>query len=354
MSGPQPLRILLVSPSFGTYGGIEAFVLAVAKFLRTKPGIAVRVVWKKAAGFRSTELLEQRCRESGIEHFTVERASPGLWRQIAWAEVVHAQNAPPDVVAFARLQGKPLALTIHNYFRGGTWRARLWKRMARWARVRWYNSDFVWQTWEPARKLPGSRRVPTVSELPSGVLPISERRGFVFISRWIANKGLEVLIQAYARSGLSAREWPLRLLGDGPLRPQVLALIEKEGLTGVEAPGFVTEEEKASALRSAKWLVVPPHTREDMGITPLEARSVGVPVIASRDGGLPEAAGDAALLCRPGDIDDLKQRLLEAAAMSEAEYEQRSRRARESLAEFLVPMDFYPQAYRRLARGEKP
>jgi len=172
-----PLRILLVSPSFGTYGGIEAFVLAVAKHLLAEPGIAVRVVWKKAAGFQSTALLEQRCRESGVETLVVERASAALWRQIAWADVVHAQNAPPDVVGFARLQGKPLALTIHNYFRKGVGHSWLWKRMARWAQVRWYNSNFVWQTWEPSRQLPGSRRVPTVSELPSGVLPSSERRG---------------------------------------------------------------------------------------------------------------------------------------------------------------------------------
>ena len=349
----NPLRIVIISPSFGTYGGIEAFVLAVAKFLRAEPGMVVRVVWKKAAGFQSTELLERRCRESGIESFIVERASAALWRHIAWADVVHAQNAPPDVVGFARLQGKPLALTIHNYFRSGTWHSFFWKRMARWAQVRWYNSDFVWSTWEPAR-LPGSRRVPTVSELPSGTLPPAARRGFVFISRWIANKGLEILVEAYARSGLSPSEWPLRLMGDGPLRPRVLALIAQVGGSGIDLPGFVTEEEKAAALRSAKWLVVPPHTREDMGITPLEARSVGVPVIATRDGGLPEAAGDAALLCRPGDVDDLKRCLLEAASMSEAEYAQRSRRAQESLADFLVPLSFYPQAYRRLAEGGTP
>jgi len=143
-------------------------------------------------------------------------------------------------------------------------------------------------------------------------------------------------------------------MGDGPLRPQVLALLEKKGLRGVRVPGFVTEEEKAAALRSAKWLVVPPHTREDMGITPLEARSVGVPVIASRDGGLPEAAGDAALLCEPASVEDLKRCLLEAAAMGEAEYRERSRRAQETLHEFLVPLSFYPQAYRRLAQGGRP
>ena len=61
-----------------------------------------------------------------------------------------------------------------------------------------------------------------------------------------------------------------------------------------------------------------------MGLTPLEARSVGVPVIATRDGGLPEAAGPSALLCKPASVPDLKRCLLEAAAMSEAEYQERA------------------------------
>jgi len=104
-------------------------------------------------------------------------------------------------------------------------------------------------------------------------------------------------------------------------------------------------------LRHAKWLVVPPHTQEDMGLTPLEARNVGVPVIASRDGGLPEAAGPAALLCEPGSVPDLKRRLLEAAAMSEADYTERAQRGLFTLTAYLTPLSFYPEAYRRLAKG---
>ena len=352
--GERPLRIAIVSPSFGTYGGIEAFVLALARFLAGRPGFAVRVIWKRAAGFRSQELLERRCRESGVETFTVNRAGGDLWRHLGWADVVHAQNAPPDVVVFARLRGKPLALTIHNYFRAGTWHARLWKRAARLAGARWYNSDFVRRTWEPGGPLPGSRRIPTVSDLPAGELPPERRRGFAFVSRWIPNKGIDVLVRAYARAGLSPEAWPLRLMGDGPLRPEIEALIARERIAGIEITGFVDEARKAELLRSAKWLVVPPHTNEDMGITPLEARSVGVPVIATRDGGLPEAAGADALLCRPADVDDLARCLREAAAMGEDEYAGRSRRARETLRDFLVPLEFYPEAYRRLARGETP
>ena len=50
-------------------------------------------------------------------------------------------------------------------------------------------------------------------------------------------------------------------------------------------------------------MVTPPHTKEDLGLTPLEARSVGVPCIASRDGGVQETAGKHSLLCKPGDAE---------------------------------------------------
>ena len=87
-----------------------------------------------------------------------------------------------------------------------------------------------------------------------------------------------------------------------------------------------------------------------MGLTPLEARSVGVPVIATRDGGLPEAAGPTALLCEPGSVADLKRCLLAAASMPEEEYAERGRRGFDALKEYLTPLGFYSQAYWRLVK----
>lgn len=347
---PEPLKIVIVSPSFGAYGGIEAFVLALARFLKTDPTISVRVVWKKVAGFTPSEALDKRCRESGVDYIYVEKGSAELWQQVRWADVVHCQNAPPDVIVFARLLGKPLALTIHNYLRLGTWHSVAWKYLSRLAQERWYNSNFVWKTWETHGEIAGSRRTPTVSELPSGSIPSEQRRGFTFISRWIANKGLEVLVQAYAESGLSPDKWPLHLVGDGPLREPILEMIHEQKIRGIEVHGFVSEAEKAEILRRTKWLVVPPHTNEDMGLTPLEARSVGVPVIATRDGGLPEAAGLFALLCEPGSVADLKRCLVQAAAMSEAEYAERGRKGLDALKDYLTPLTFYAEAYRRLTK----
>jgi glycosyltransferase involved in cell wall biosynthesis len=349
MPPPEPLKVVIVSPTFGAYGGIEAFVLALARFLKSEPALSVRLVWKKVAGFARSDALEQRCVETGVDYVYVEKASAELWRQLRWADVVHAQNAPPDVIVFARLLRKPIALTIHNYLRLNSWHSVAWKWLSRLAQERWYNSNFVWKTWETGAGLPGSRRTPTVSELPSGSVPSPQRRGFTFISRWIPNKGLEVLVQAYEQAALDPDAWPLHLVGDGPLRGAVLQMIEERSLRGVRVYGFVSEEEKAEILRHTKWLVVPPHTKEDMGLTPLEARSVGVPVIATRDGGLPEAAGPGALLCEPGSVADLKRCLRDAVAMAEVEYANRGRAGFDALSDYLTPMGFYPRAYQRLA-----
>jgi glycosyltransferase involved in cell wall biosynthesis len=85
-----------------------------------------------------------------------------------------------------------------------------------------------------------------------------------------------------------------------------------------------------------------------MGLTPIEARSVGVPAIVTRDGGLPEAAGPSALLCAPGDVASLAGALERAAGMAEAEYRERAAAAKSSLAAYLRPLSDYVAIYERL------
>ena len=67
-------------------------------------------------------------------------------------------------------------------------------------------------------------------------------------------------------------------------------------------------------------MVTPPHTREDLGLTPLEARSVGVPCIVSEDGGVIETGGPYALRCEPGSVESLEASLKKAMEMSKDEY----------------------------------
>jgi glycosyltransferase involved in cell wall biosynthesis len=110
----------------------------------------------------------------------------------------------------------------------------------------------------------------------------------------------------------------------------------------------VDEEQKAEVIRNSRWLVAPPHTREDLGLTPIEARSVGVPSIITRDGGLPEAAGSQALVCEPHDVAGLARLLQQAATMDETEYERRAEICRHELETFLRPMSFYTEQFRQL------
>ena len=117
-------------------------------------------------------------------------------------------------------------------------------------------------------------------------MPIHERKGFLFIGRFVPNKGIRVLLKAYQKISPDPDSWPLTLIGDGPIREEVENMISANKISGVNLTGFVSEQERKCYTREAKWMITPPHTKEDLGLTPLEARSVGVPCIASTDGGI--------------------------------------------------------------------
>ena len=160
-------KVLIVSPCQGGYGGIEAFVLAVAAAVRREPDFEVRICLKRTKGAKLQPNLKAMLK--GEDVILCDRADRDLIQAIRWADLVHLQNASPDVALLAKLFRKPLVLTIHNYMvRELSAHRLLWRLAARIANERWYNSQFVWDTWEPRRKRVGSRKVPTVSTLPEG------------------------------------------------------------------------------------------------------------------------------------------------------------------------------------------
>jgi glycosyltransferase involved in cell wall biosynthesis len=67
--------------------------------------------------------------------------------------------------------------------------------------------------------------------------------------------------------------------------------------------GRVADETRADLLTGATALAYPSRY-EGFGLPPLEAMSVGVPVLTTRVGAIPEVVGDAALLVEP-EADDL-------------------------------------------------
>jgi glycosyltransferase involved in cell wall biosynthesis len=351
------LHVVIVSPCMGAFGGLESFVLTIAQGVAQLPGFSVEVVFKQAGKFDLQQTLIQKISDAQVETTFCHRTSLTLWRSIRRADLVHLQNPCPDVVLMARLAGKPLLINVINHTQGGaSLHQRLWKACLHLAHRRFYISNFVRQTWEQtSQPWLGSQVVFPICRLsPLDPLPLDQRSGFVFVARWIENKGLDTLLEAYASAGLNPSMWPLRLLGDGPLRPRILGRLKELGLDGVvETPGFLTETEKAERIRCSRFAVIPPNTGEDFGLVAIEARHLGIPCLITRDGGVPEAAGPYSLSCAPGSVHALTRLLQQAAAMPDEDYCRLARAAHASLEVELVRPDFYGEVYRAMSSQQR-
>lgn len=120
-------------------------------------------------------------------------------------------------------------------------------------------------------------------------------------SNFRALKRIDVVVAVFAevRKHVHAR---LVLIGDGPERPRIEALLRELGLAdSVAIAGLISEVE--GVLADSDVFLLPSDT-EGFGLAALEAESCGVPVVASRVGGLPEVVvdGETGRLCEPLDI----------------------------------------------------
>lgn len=361
MADLSKIKIVMLAPCLGKFGGIETFCLTLIGDLIRK-GAVVRLLRKKVSGFQDDQsILKNECeirssltKEEG-KRFSSQWVTPRdseIKNAIQDCDLVHLHNPMLEGVWHAKKFSKPFVMTIYNWRRSGIHpRLWAWNWAVGQADRRWYISEFVWDSWEKKRKN-NSARLPVVSGMPQEETSLKKRKGFLFIGRWVPNKGIRILLEAYKQVSANPFTWPLVMVGDGPLRKEVLATIQKKDIQGVQLPGFVSESERHRYTREAKWMVTPPHTQEDLGLTPLEARSVGVPCIATTDGGIKETAGIHALFCKPGDVNALAECLTTAMHMEDAQYEERSKLAKKDLEQYVRPLNEYADEYQKLLNQE--
>jgi glycosyltransferase involved in cell wall biosynthesis len=117
---------------------------------------------------------------------------------------------------------------------------------------------------------------------PPGTPPEPAEPVVVFAGRHIPEKQATALVPAIAQARTRVPELRGMILGDGPVRPDVLRLIAEHGLDGaVEAPGFVAEDRLRSILQRALCLALPSR-REGYGLVVVEAAALGVPSVVVR------------------------------------------------------------------------
>ena len=354
MADLSKVKVVMLVPCLGKFGGIEAFSLALIEDLIRK-GAEVRLLRKKVLVFydngsirkNESEILScwtEEERNRFTSQFLTSRDKK-IKNAIKNCDLVHLHNPMVEGVWYAKKFLKPCVMTIYNWRRRGIHpRLLAWNWAVLQADRRWYISEFVWDSWERKRRK-NSARLPVISRMPKREIATTKRKGFLFIGRWVPNKGIRILLEAYRQVAADSDKWPLVMLGEGPLRKEVLATIKEKEIHGEKLPGFVSESERQCYTQEAKWMVTPPHTREDLGLTPLEARSVGVPCIATTDGGITETAGAHALFCKPGDVNALAECLKTAMQMDDDQYEQRSSLAKEDLEQYVRPLDEYADEY---------
>jgi glycosyltransferase involved in cell wall biosynthesis len=125
--------------------------------------------------------------------------------------------------------------------------------------------------------------------LPAAELAPSSRAGeggyALAASRLSPEKGLGTAIEAAALAGV-----PLRIAGAGPQAAELAGLVRRLGAP-VEMLGPVARDGMAELLAGAAMLVLSSHYHEFSPFSVLEAMGAGVPVAATRSGGVPELIG---------------------------------------------------------------
>ena len=131
-----------------------------------------------------------------------------------------------------------------------------------------------------------------------------DRRGYVlFMGTLEPRKNLGGLLAAYRQLLESGQQTPtLMIVGRAQDNSREwLDAIETPPLTGhVEHVGYVPDEDRQRIYSGARVLVLPSF-EEGFGMVALEAMSLGIPIITSAAGALPELVRDAGLLIDPNE-----------------------------------------------------
>ena len=176
---------------------------------------------------------------------------------------------------------------------------------------------------------------------------------FLVVAFLTANKGIDVLIRAFAQVQKRHPDVLLEVGGDGEQRGELEALAASLGVqANVRFLGALSRTQVRDAMQQANCFVLPSYV-ETFGIVLVEAMTTGLPVVATRCGG-PEGfvTPEVGRLVEPGEVGQLAE-ALEAVYLDPAQYTAAGSRAfavgrfhSEAVADKLLDV------YDRVVRGQ--
>jgi len=147
------------------------------------------------------------------------------------------------------------------------------------------------------------RFVKNINEEKKGLDPNGKVIGFV--GRVTKSKGILTLVETLSKL---PKSYSLLIIGDGDLIEEI------RGKNSIRIVSVVPYFSMPKYFNLMDLLVLPSEStikwKEQFGHVLIEAMSCGVPVIGSNSGAIPEVIGDAGLIFKEGNIEDLKEKIL--------------------------------------------
>lgn len=210
-----------------------------------------------------------------------------LGKFVPWPGILHACYR--DRLATGAVTAM---LTTHRMLRTWTDAVDIYIALTEFARQKFIQGGF------PAEK---------IVVKPNFVHPdpgLGEGRGgyALFVGRLSPEKGIGTLLEAWKQLG---RKIPLKIVGDGPLAPQVAEAAKQ--ILGVEWLERKPLKEVYELIGQAAFIVFPSEWYETFGRVAIEAFAKGTPVIAAAIGAIAELVEPDrnGFHFRPGDPEDL-------------------------------------------------
>ncbi len=172
------------------------------------------------------------------------------------------------------------------------------------------------------------RRIVTLRlSIAAKKIPFRERRRtgdtvrLLSVGRLVEKKGLEFGVRAAAafQAANPGLRLEYRIIGDGPLRSDLTGLAEQLGAAGtVQLLGALPGTEVMRWMHDSDIYLLP-SLMEQAGYVLLEAQASGLPVVATRVGGVPEMVreGASALLVEAGNVRAMTDALQELLTNSD-------------------------------------
>jgi len=246
--------------------------------------------------------LASRATESGIPVVPVTwgagldpRVLPTLVRSARTADLIHAHDSHAVALASAasRLSGTPFVATrrmTRPLRSAGPWRraSRLIaiSRAVRQSLIESGIEAAAIDIVTPAIDVAATARVtPYDWNARPGIHPGSFK--VVAVSALTREKGIDLLVQAMAEPAIASADIDCVVAGDGPERDQLVTLARALGVA--EHVHFMGHMADPLPLIAAAGVLLVPSREEAFGSTILDALALGIPVIGTEVGGIPEA-----------------------------------------------------------------